>query len=60
MLGFYELDIDIDLDRLISEHEIIKEKYDYQNYYTNFDLQGNSNYAFPLILKNTSFKIRDK
>jgi len=38
MLGFYELDIDIDLDRLISEHEIIKEKYDYQNYYTNFDL----------------------
>mgnify|MGYP001156788726 FL=1 len=38
MLGFYELDIDIDLDRLISEHEIIKEKYDYHNYYTNFDL----------------------
>ena len=38
MLGFYELDIDIDLDRLILEHEIIKEKYDYQNYYTNFDL----------------------
>ena len=29
-------------------------------YYTNFDLKGNSNYAFPLILKNTSFKIRDK
>ena len=29
-------------------------------YYTNFDLKGNSNYAFPLILKNTSFKIIDK
>ena len=29
-------------------------------FYTNFDLKGNSNYAFPLILKSTSFKVRDK
>lgn len=29
-------------------------------FYTEFDLKGNSNYAFPIILKNESFKERDK
>lgn len=29
-------------------------------YYTNFDLSGNSNYAFPLIILKKSLKFRDK
>ena len=29
-------------------------------YYNNFDKKGISNYAFPLILKNKSLKIREK
>jgi CDP-6-deoxy-D-xylo-4-hexulose-3-dehydrase len=28
-------------------------------YYNNFDIVGNSNYAFPLILRDTSIKLRD-
>ena len=29
-------------------------------FYSSFDLKGNCNYAFPLILKKPSFKLRDK
>jgi CDP-6-deoxy-D-xylo-4-hexulose-3-dehydrase len=29
-------------------------------YYTNYDLNGNSNYAFPIILKKKNFNLRDK
>ena len=29
-------------------------------YFTDFDLKGNSNYAFPLILKKKSFILRDR
>jgi CDP-6-deoxy-D-xylo-4-hexulose-3-dehydrase len=29
-------------------------------FYTNYDLKGNSNYAFPIILKKPNFKLRDK
>jgi len=29
-------------------------------FYSKYDLKGNCNYAFPLILKNPSFKLRDK
>ena len=29
-------------------------------FYTGYDLKGNSNYAFPIILKQTNFKLRDK
>jgi len=29
-------------------------------FYAKYDLRGNCNYAFPLILKNPSFKLRDK
>ena len=28
-------------------------------YFNNFDIAGNSNYAFPLILRDTSIKLRD-
>jgi CDP-6-deoxy-D-xylo-4-hexulose-3-dehydrase len=33
---------------------------DSKKYFTDFDLQGNSNYAFPIILKTSSFKKRNK
>ena len=33
---------------------------DSTKFYTNFLVEGNSNYAFPLILKNKSIKNRDK
>jgi CDP-6-deoxy-D-xylo-4-hexulose-3-dehydrase len=33
---------------------------DSQKYFTDFNLEGNSNYAFPIILKTSSFKKRDK
>jgi CDP-6-deoxy-D-xylo-4-hexulose-3-dehydrase len=33
---------------------------DSKKYFTDFNLEGNSNYAFPIILKTSSFKKRDK
>ena len=33
---------------------------DNKKYFTKFDLKGNSNYAFPIILNEKSFKLRDK
>ena len=33
---------------------------DEKKFYTNFDLEGNSNYAFPLILKSQDLNLRDK
>lgn len=33
---------------------------DPEKYFTSFDLEGNSNYAFPIILKNKSLKLRNK
>lgn len=33
---------------------------DTNKFFTNFALEGSSNYAFPLILKTKNFKIRDK
>ena len=39
---------------------IFLENLDSTKYITNFDLEGNSNYAFPLILKNSSIKLRNK
>lgn len=33
---------------------------DSKKYFTDFNLKGNSNYAFPIILKTSSFKKRDK
>jgi CDP-6-deoxy-D-xylo-4-hexulose-3-dehydrase len=33
---------------------------DKKKYFTDFEIKGNSNYAFPIILKTTSFKKRDK
>ena len=33
---------------------------DSSKYFTNYDTEGNSNYAFPIILKKKSFKLRDK
>ena len=36
------------------------DKLDKNFFYKNFDLEGNSNYAFPLILKKPNFKLRDK
>lgn len=33
---------------------------DGNKYYNNFDIEGNSNYAFPLILRDPSIKLRDK
>jgi CDP-6-deoxy-D-xylo-4-hexulose-3-dehydrase len=33
---------------------------DSKKYFTDFDLEGNSNYAFPIILKTSSFKKRNK
>jgi CDP-6-deoxy-D-xylo-4-hexulose-3-dehydrase len=33
---------------------------DSKKYYVNFDIKGNSNYAFPVILNKKSFKNRDK
>ena len=33
---------------------------DSTKYITNFDLKGNSNYAFPLILKSSSIKLRNR
>jgi CDP-6-deoxy-D-xylo-4-hexulose-3-dehydrase len=35
-------------------------KLDKSIFYTDFDLVGNSNYAFPLILKKIDFKLRDQ
>ena len=36
------------------------QKLDPKKYFINFDLQGSSNYAFPIILKNKNIKKRDK
>jgi CDP-6-deoxy-D-xylo-4-hexulose-3-dehydrase len=33
---------------------------DNKKYFTKFDLKGNSNYAFPIILNEKSFKLRDR
>jgi len=39
---------------------IFIENLDKKIFYTDFDLKGNSNYAFPLILRKKSFKMRIK
>ena len=39
--------------------EFFLKKIDSSKFYTNFDLKGNSNYAFPVILKTTNFKKRN-
>ena len=39
---------------------IFLENLDSSIYFVNFNLEGNSNYAFPLILQKPSFKMRDK
>ncbi len=39
--------------------KIFLDNLDKNIYWTNFDLKGNSNYAFPLVLKKASLKNRD-
>jgi CDP-6-deoxy-D-xylo-4-hexulose-3-dehydrase len=40
--------------------KVFLHKLDRNFFYTDFDLNGNSNYAFPVILKEINFKLRDK
>ena len=55
------------LKRLDKNNKIRKDNFalflkllDNKKYFVNFDLKGNSNYAFPLILKKKNLKNRDK
>ena len=40
--------------------KIFLDELDKNFFYKNFDLKGNSNYAFPVILKEPNFKLRNK
>ena len=40
--------------------QLFLEQLDKKFFYTDYDLKGNSNYAFPVILKEPNFKLRDK
>ena len=43
----------------VSNFKYFLSKLDKKKFYTDFNLNGNSNYAFPLILKKKSLKQRD-
>jgi CDP-6-deoxy-D-xylo-4-hexulose-3-dehydrase len=45
--------------RRVSNFKYFLNELDKEKFYTDFDLEGNSNYAFPLILKKKSLKLRN-
>ncbi len=52
--------LDQNIKKRVSNFKFFLKNLNSKLYYTNFDLSGNSNYAFPLILLKKSFKFRDK
>jgi len=51
--------LDTNNRKRIENFNYFLKKIDGSIYYNNFDIAGNSNYAFPLILRNASIKLRD-
>ena len=52
--------LDQNIKKRVSNFKFFLNNLNSKLYYTNFDLSGNSNYAFPLILLNKSYKFRHK
>jgi len=60
VLGINQLKkLDINNKKRIKNFNIFLRLLDENKYYVNYDVKGNSNYAFPLILKTNSIKQRD-
>ena len=61
VLGISQLKrLNINNKKRSSNFSFFLKNLDEKKFYTNFDLEGNSNYAFPLILKSQDFVLRDK
>tara|TARA_Y200000002_G_scaffold50215_1_gene36190 strand:- start:1349 stop:2521 length:1173 start_codon:yes stop_codon:yes gene_type:complete len=61
VLGISQLKrLNINNKKRSSNFSFFLKNLDEKKFYTNFDLEGNSNYAFPLILKSQNFDLRDK
>ncbi len=52
--------LDVNNKKRISNFIYFLENLDSKKYFTEFDLKGSSNYAFPLILNIKNLKVRDK
>jgi CDP-6-deoxy-D-xylo-4-hexulose-3-dehydrase len=60
VLGINQLKkLDINNKKRIKNFNIFLRLLDENKYYVDYDVKGNSNYAFPLILKTNSIKQRD-
>ncbi len=60
VLGINQLKrLDINNKKRIANFKIFLKLLDKNKYYVDYDLKGNSNYAFPLILKTNSLKKRN-
>ena len=51
--------LDKNVKKRVSNFKYFLKNLDHKKYFTNFDLLGNSNYAFPIILKKKSYKFRE-
>ena len=51
--------LDYNIKKRIENFEFFLKNLDEKNFYKEFKLEGNSNYAFPVILKKNNFKLRD-
>ena len=61
VLGISQLKrLNINNKKRSSNFSFFLKNLDEKKFYTDFNLEGNSNYAFPLILKSQDFDLRDK
>jgi len=60
VLGINQLKrLDVNIKKRITNFNTFLKLLDKDKYYVDYDLKGNSNYAYPLILKTNSIKQRD-
>ena len=61
VLGLCQLDkLDSNNERRIENFKYFVDNLDSEKYYTDFEMDGQCNYAFIVIMKNSDFDLRDK